>query len=153
MIFLSPRRASPFLAWRDFHARSRFARSTIPEEKWATTRSLSGFWGGMKNDRWYLASNHTWNRFIRSPVSATQFFSSSFFFTTSVFSGTTFFFGTTSLKCKGKKAKKAPLLQFRLWLTSQKKHKIQRRFWHRRSGIIQKNSCKSIDNLNATWIL
>ena len=23
----------PFLAWGDFHARSRFARSTIPEEK------------------------------------------------------------------------------------------------------------------------
>ena len=32
---------SPFLAWGDFHARSRFARSTIPEEKWGTTRSLS----------------------------------------------------------------------------------------------------------------
>ena len=31
---------SPFLAWGDFHARSRFTRSTIPEEKWATTRSL-----------------------------------------------------------------------------------------------------------------
>ena len=30
---LSPRRVSPFLAWDDFHARSRFARSTIPEEK------------------------------------------------------------------------------------------------------------------------
>ena len=27
---------SPFLAWGDFHARSRFARSTIPEEKWGT---------------------------------------------------------------------------------------------------------------------
>ena len=25
---------------RDFHARSRFARSTILEEKWGTTRSL-----------------------------------------------------------------------------------------------------------------
>ena len=24
----------------DFHARSRFARSTIPEEKWGTTRTL-----------------------------------------------------------------------------------------------------------------
>ena len=33
---------SPFLAWDDFHARSRFARSTIPEEKWGTTRSLNG---------------------------------------------------------------------------------------------------------------
>ena len=37
---LSPRRVSPFLAWGDFHARSRFARSTIPEDKWGTTRSL-----------------------------------------------------------------------------------------------------------------
>ena len=33
-------RVSPFLAWGDFHARSRFARSTIPEEKWGTARSL-----------------------------------------------------------------------------------------------------------------
>ena len=31
---------SPFLAWGDFHARSRFARSTVPQEKWETTRSL-----------------------------------------------------------------------------------------------------------------
>ena len=38
MIFLSPRRVSPFLAWGDFHVRSRFARSTIPEDKWGTTR-------------------------------------------------------------------------------------------------------------------
>ena len=46
LIFLSPRRVSPFLAWGDFHARSRFARSTIPEEKWGTTRSLgSEAWG------------------------------------------------------------------------------------------------------------
>ena len=37
---LSPRRVSPFLARGDFHARSRFARSTSPEEKWGTTRSL-----------------------------------------------------------------------------------------------------------------
>ena len=29
-----------FLAWGDFHARLRFARSTIPEEKMGTTRSL-----------------------------------------------------------------------------------------------------------------
>ena len=40
IIFLSPRRVSPFLAWGDFHARSRFALSTNPEEKWGTTRSL-----------------------------------------------------------------------------------------------------------------
>ena len=32
---------SPFLAWGDFHARSRFARSAIHEEKWGTTRSLA----------------------------------------------------------------------------------------------------------------
>ena len=31
---LSPRRVSPFLAWGDFHARSRFARCTLAEEKW-----------------------------------------------------------------------------------------------------------------------
>ena len=31
---------SPFLGWGDFHARSRFASSTIPEEKKETTRSL-----------------------------------------------------------------------------------------------------------------
>ena len=30
-----------FLTWGDFHARSRFAGSTIHEEKWGTTRSLS----------------------------------------------------------------------------------------------------------------
>ena len=27
--------------WGDFPARSRFVRSTIPEEKWGTTRSLA----------------------------------------------------------------------------------------------------------------
>ena len=31
---------SPFLAWGDFHAHSRFVRSTIPREKGGTTRSL-----------------------------------------------------------------------------------------------------------------
>ena len=40
IIYLSPRRVSPFLAWGDFLARLRFARSTVPEEKWRTTRSL-----------------------------------------------------------------------------------------------------------------
>ena len=30
---LSPPRLA-FLAWGDFHARSRFSRSTVPEEKW-----------------------------------------------------------------------------------------------------------------------
>ena len=34
----SPSRLA-FLAWDDLHARSRFARSTIPEKKWLTTRS------------------------------------------------------------------------------------------------------------------
>ena len=29
--------------WGDFHARSRFAHSTIPEEKWGTTRILFSF--------------------------------------------------------------------------------------------------------------
>ena len=33
------RAMSPFLAWGDFQASSRFTRSTIPEEKWGTTRS------------------------------------------------------------------------------------------------------------------
>ena len=36
---LSPPRLA-FLAWGDFQARSRFARLTIPEDKWGTTRSL-----------------------------------------------------------------------------------------------------------------
>ena len=31
---------TPFLAWGDFHARSRFAHFTIPEDKWGTTRNL-----------------------------------------------------------------------------------------------------------------
>ena len=38
---LSPPRLA-FLAWGDFHARSRFARSTIPEEKWGLPHSLYG---------------------------------------------------------------------------------------------------------------
>ena len=31
---------SPFLSWGYFHARLRSARSTTPEEKWGSTRSL-----------------------------------------------------------------------------------------------------------------
>ena len=50
-IFLSPRRVSSFLAWGDFHARSRFARSIVPEEKWGTTRSL-----GNSRQSWILDS-------------------------------------------------------------------------------------------------
>ena len=34
--------ASRFLPRGDFHARSRFARSIVPEDKWGTTRSLKG---------------------------------------------------------------------------------------------------------------
>ena len=37
---ITPRENKRHAAWGDFHARSRFARSTIPEEKWGTTRSL-----------------------------------------------------------------------------------------------------------------
>ena len=37
------RGVSPCLAWSDFHVRSLFARSTIPEEKWGTSRSLLVF--------------------------------------------------------------------------------------------------------------
>ena len=29
--------------WGDFHARSRFERSSIPKEKWGTTRSLGRY--------------------------------------------------------------------------------------------------------------
>ena len=36
----SPPPRLAFLAWGGFHARLRFARSTIPEEKMGTTRSL-----------------------------------------------------------------------------------------------------------------
>ena len=32
-----------FLVWGDFHASSRFARSTNPEEKWGSTLSLWKF--------------------------------------------------------------------------------------------------------------
>ena len=39
-------------------------------------------------------------------------------------------------KIKGEKEKKAPLLQILIDVVE--KHKIQRRFWHRKSGIIHK---------------
>ena len=53
---LSPPRLA-FLPWGDFHARSRFARSTIPEEKWGTTRSLKhdqfeDLWNNRRNIFW-----------------------------------------------------------------------------------------------------
>ena len=41
VIIIIIRFVSPFLAWGDFRARLRFARSTIPEEEWGTTRSLT----------------------------------------------------------------------------------------------------------------
>ena len=41
LIFLSSQGVSPFLARGDFHARSCFARSPMPEEKRGTTRSLA----------------------------------------------------------------------------------------------------------------
>ena len=47
---------SPFLAWGDFHARSRFTRSTIPEEKWGTTRSLPVPWTGLMATRRFVDS-------------------------------------------------------------------------------------------------
>ena len=40
LFLLHFRKMRPFLAWGDFHTRLRFARSTILEEKWGTTRSL-----------------------------------------------------------------------------------------------------------------
>ena len=50
---------------------------------------------------------------------------------------TTFRFLRGSLRCiKGEKAKKAPLLQILIDVVE--KHKIQRRFWHRKSGVIHK---------------
>ena len=55
LIFFSPRRVSPFLPWGHFHARSRFARSTIPEKKWGTTRSL----GRNKNAFYWLIGERT----------------------------------------------------------------------------------------------
>ena len=36
----SPLPMSSFLTWGDFHARSRFVRSTIPEEKWGIACNL-----------------------------------------------------------------------------------------------------------------
>ena len=46
---------SYFLAWGGFHARSRFARSTIPEEKWGTTRSLIPFgWCSLLRSGWFF---------------------------------------------------------------------------------------------------
>ena len=61
---LSPPRPA-FLAWGDFHMRLRFARSTIPEEKWRTTRSLlyhkssKEFITVMKQEIWWHKESFT----------------------------------------------------------------------------------------------
>ena len=52
-----PTREKAFLAWGDFHARSRCARSTIPEEKWGTTRSLVQQWRGSSSNGDYGKGN------------------------------------------------------------------------------------------------
>ena len=39
---ITPREKRRHAAWGDFHARSRFDRSTIPEEKWTTRRQNDG---------------------------------------------------------------------------------------------------------------
>ena len=49
---------------------------------------------------------------------------------------TTFCFLRGSLRCKGEKAKKVLLLLILIDVVE--KHKIQRRVWHRRSGVIHK---------------
>ena len=56
---ITPRLVSPFLAWGDFHARSSFARSTIPEEKWGTTRSL-----GRPVNLPYVSTRVLWTPFL-----------------------------------------------------------------------------------------
>ena len=43
----------------NFHARSRFARSTIPEEKWATTRSLKRINNGFSDSLWLTCSRRS----------------------------------------------------------------------------------------------
>ena len=45
--------------WGDFHARSRFARSTIPEKKWGTTVSLV-----FLRIISYCCGNHYWFAFV-----------------------------------------------------------------------------------------
>ena len=58
----SPHRVSPFLAWGDFHAHSRLARSTIPEEKWGTTRSQGG------DQLSFLVTQRLWSLDKTSPI-------------------------------------------------------------------------------------
>ena len=48
------RKGDTRLAWGDFHARWRFARSTIPEEKWGTTGSLTPCWPVLRSKRFFF---------------------------------------------------------------------------------------------------
>ena len=52
---------SPFLAWGDFHARSPFARSIIPEEKWRTTPSLR--LRGRLQEVWLRSDSTMWSEY------------------------------------------------------------------------------------------
>ena len=52
---------SPFLTWGDFHARSRFARSIIPEEKWGTTPSLRLH--GRLQEVWLCSDSTMWSEY------------------------------------------------------------------------------------------
>ena len=51
---------SPFLAWGDFHARSRFARYTIPEEKLGLLVVYA-----MGGEGWIPHKNH-WDAFLEA---------------------------------------------------------------------------------------
>ena len=52
---------SSFLTWGDFHARSRFARSIIPEEKWGTTPSLRLH--GRLQEVWLCSDSTMWSEY------------------------------------------------------------------------------------------
>ena len=74
--FFSPRRVSSFLRWGDFHARLRFARSTIPKERWGTTRSLTKPWTPEIFMEFYcFARNKPIRREIAKPQTATAIIS------------------------------------------------------------------------------
>ena len=75
----SPHRVLPLLAWGDIHARSRFALSSIPEEKWRTTRSLArGRLGCFRAKLVYWAGGgrrgfrNPWNPPLTTPLNITQ---------------------------------------------------------------------------------
>ena len=57
-----------FLAWGDFHARSRFARSTIPEGKGGTTRSLAYFGSGLADFSCLAYTSVTWSTRVTWPT-------------------------------------------------------------------------------------